>query len=73
MGQDAVLAKNHQALKAIADVGHEIGNHSFHHEPWLHLYSNEEISQELTLAEEHIENQAKISATFSLCHSHLSP
>ena len=20
-------------------AGHEIGNHSFHHEPWLHLYS----------------------------------
>ena len=54
VGQDAALAKNHQALKAIADAGHEIGNHSFHHEPWLHLYSPEEIAQELTQAEEHI-------------------
>ena len=55
VGQDAALAKNHQALKAISDAGHEIGNHSFHHEPWLHLRSEEEIAQELALAEEHIE------------------
>jgi len=54
VGQDAALAKNHQSLKAIADAGHEIGNHSFHHEPWLHLYSEEKIVQELTLAEQHI-------------------
>ncbi len=55
VGQDAALAKNHPALKAISDAGHEIGNHSFHHEPWLHLNSEEEITQELTLAEKHIE------------------
>lgn len=54
VGQDAALTKNHQALKAIADAGHEIGNHSFHHEPWLHLYSKEEITKELILAEEQI-------------------
>ena len=55
VGQDAALEKNHEALRAIADAGHEIGNHSFHHEPWLHLYSEEEIEKELALAEEHIE------------------
>jgi hypothetical protein len=55
VGQDAALEKNHASLKAIADAGHEIGNHSFNHEPWLHLYSEAEIEAELRRAEEHIE------------------
>jgi len=55
VGQDAALAKNWGALRAIADSGHEIGNHSFHHEPWLHLYSAREIDAEIHNAEEHIE------------------
>ena len=56
VGQDAALERNAEALKAIAAAGHEIGNHSFHHEPWLHLYSEEEIETELRTAEEHIES-----------------
>lgn len=52
VGQDAALEKNHASLKAIANAGHEIGNHSFNHEPWLHLYSPEEIEKELALAED---------------------
>ena len=32
--------KNRAALRAIAAAGHEIGNHSFRHEPWLHLYTD---------------------------------
>jgi peptidoglycan/xylan/chitin deacetylase (PgdA/CDA1 family) len=55
VGQDAVLEKNHAALRSIADAGHEIGNHSFHHEPWLHLYSPEQLSEELTRAEDALE------------------
>src|SRR5262245_14273883 len=55
VGQDAALKKNYQALQAIAAAGHEIGNHSFRHEPWLHLYSEEETEAELAQAEEHIE------------------
>jgi hypothetical protein len=55
VGQDAVLAKNAAALKSIADAGHEIGNHSFKHEPWLHLYSDREIDTELRSAQEAIE------------------
>ncbi|MDX2240337.1 MAG: polysaccharide deacetylase family protein [Leptolyngbyaceae cyanobacterium bins.302] len=51
VGQDAVLEKNRNALQAIAANGHEIGNHSFKHEPWLHLYSEPEIEQELAMAE----------------------
>ena len=54
VGQDAALEKNAPSLKQIADAGHEIGNHSFRHEPWLHLYSDEEIETELRSAQEAI-------------------
>jgi peptidoglycan-N-acetylglucosamine deacetylase len=52
VGQDAALAKNQGAIRAIATAGHEIGNHSFKHESWLHLYSESEIEAEITQAEE---------------------
>jgi peptidoglycan/xylan/chitin deacetylase (PgdA/CDA1 family) len=56
VGQDASLEANHAVLRSIAQHGHEIGNHSFHHEPWLHLYSRSELEEELTRAEDAIEN-----------------
>ncbi|MEX0897310.1 MAG: polysaccharide deacetylase family protein [Steroidobacteraceae bacterium] len=56
IGQDAALAKNRDALRAIAAAGHEIGNHSFRHEPWLHLYSEAELDRELHEAEDAIES-----------------
>ena len=56
VGQDAALEKNQPALRSIADAGHEIGNHSFQHEPWLHLYNEDELNQELAKAEQAIEN-----------------
>ncbi len=55
VGQDAAFEKNRQALRAIAAAGHEIGNHSFHHEPWLHLYSEAQLESELLRAEDAIE------------------
>ncbi|KAB8320225.1 polysaccharide deacetylase family protein [Tolypothrix campylonemoides VB511288] len=55
VGQDAACEKNQQALQAIAAAGHEIGNHSFNHDSWLHLYSEQEIEKEIAIAEEHIE------------------
>jgi hypothetical protein len=54
VGQDAALEENRAALRSIAGAGHEVGNHSFRHEPWLHLYSEEEIDAELARAEESI-------------------
>lgn len=51
VGQDAVFEKNRQVLCSIADAGHEIGNHSFHHEPWLHLYSDAELENEFIRSE----------------------
>ena len=56
VGQDAALERNQKALGALAAAGHEIGNHSFHHEPWLHLYTESEIREEIVRAEEAIES-----------------
>lgn len=55
VGQDAALECNREALGTIAGDGHEIGNHSFHHRPWLHKRSRAEIDEELARAEEAIE------------------
>jgi hypothetical protein len=55
VGQDAARPENQEVLRALADAGHEIANHSFHHEPWLHLYTEAAIETELARAEEHIE------------------
>jgi peptidoglycan-N-acetylglucosamine deacetylase len=51
VGQDATMESNRAALKSIADAGHEIANHSFMHEPWLHLYCREQLYQEIRDAE----------------------
>ena len=55
VGQDAAIAANAETLRSIADDGHEIGNHSFHHEPWIHRRPQREIEAELALAEDSIE------------------
>jgi peptidoglycan-N-acetylglucosamine deacetylase len=55
VGQDAELESNQAALGQIVAAGHEIGNHSFHHEPWLHLYSEAEVHAEFERAELAIE------------------
>jgi len=55
VGQDAALEKNHESLRLLATAGHEIGNHSFNHEPWLHRYTPEAIRDELSRAEDAID------------------
>lgn len=55
VGQDAALEVNRAPLQSIAADGHEIGNHSMRHEPWLHLYSEAELETELADSEAHIE------------------
>jgi hypothetical protein len=47
VGQDAALERNHAALRAIVAAGHEVGNHSFHHEQWIHTFGPERIRAEL--------------------------
>jgi peptidoglycan/xylan/chitin deacetylase (PgdA/CDA1 family) len=55
VGQDAALEKNFSVIQSIAEAGHEIGNHSFNHEPWLHLYSEKQIEEEISRTEVHIQ------------------
>lgn len=55
VGQDAALDRNRDAIASLSAAGHEIGNHSFRHEPWLHLYSEQELDDELARAEDAIE------------------
>ena len=54
-GRTRFLEQNHAVLASLSAAGHEIGNHSFKHEPWLHLYTDEEIETELRSAQEAIE------------------
>ncbi len=56
VGQDAALDRNEKQIRALAEAGHEIGNHSFRHQPWLHRYTPAEIDDELGRAEAAIEN-----------------
>jgi hypothetical protein len=55
VGQDAAIESNRASLATLSAAGHEIGNHSFKHEPWLHLYTDAEIETELRSAQEAIE------------------
>lgn len=55
VGQDAAREVNFESLASIAAAGHEIGNHSFNHEPWLHLYSEKQIVNELACTEDSLE------------------
>ncbi|MBK8813659.1 MAG: polysaccharide deacetylase family protein [Acidobacteria bacterium] len=60
VGQDAALDKNREALARISAAGHEIGNHSFRHEPWLHLYSKQELIEEFEKTESALEAVAGV-------------
>jgi hypothetical protein len=42
------------ALKAIVAAKHEIASHSYMHDPWLQLYSDEDLAEDLRQAEEGI-------------------
>lgn len=52
VGFDAARTVNRPHLRAIAERGHEIGNHSFAHECWLHRYSRAELEADIEKAEE---------------------
>ena len=56
VGMDAARKENEEAIAAMAAAGHEIGNHSYRHQPWLHRYTLEEIHTELRNAEDAIES-----------------
>lgn len=54
VGQDAARPENENALASLTGAGHEVGNHSFNHEPWLHLYSEAEVEAEIARTEDAI-------------------
>lgn len=47
VGQDANLDKNYKALEQIVEQDHEIGNHSYNHDPWLQFYSKGKVEKEI--------------------------
>ncbi len=54
VGADVVREDGAKAVAAISAAGHEIANHSFEHEPWLHRYPRRELEDELVRTEEAI-------------------
>lgn len=52
VGADAVREDGAKAVAAIAGAGHEVANHSFEHEPWLHRYSRGQLESELARTED---------------------
>lgn len=55
VGKDTESEENNKYLRMITERGHEVGNHSYHHESWLQTYSYEKIEKEIREAEEAIE------------------
>ena len=55
VGKDTETEENRKYLRMITERGHEVGNHSYHHESWLQTYSYEKIEKEIREAEEAIE------------------
>ncbi|MFI9452709.1 polysaccharide deacetylase family protein [Amycolatopsis sp. NPDC052450] len=47
VGADVVREDGAKAVSEITAAGHEVGNHSFGHEPWLHRYPRARLEDEL--------------------------
>ena len=54
IGSDAEKAHNKNYFESIVQNGHEIGNHTFYHNPWIQTYTKEKVNEELARAEEAI-------------------
>ncbi|MGI5501400.1 polysaccharide deacetylase family protein [Lentzea sp. CA-135723] len=54
VGADAERDDGAAAVSSLVAAGHEIANHSFWHQPWLHRFSDEEVEKEVMRAEEAI-------------------
>lgn len=50
VGRDAEKQENAVWLSKLTHAGHDIGNHSYEHEPWMQKNSEEQILSELTKA-----------------------
>ncbi|MDX2058905.1 MAG: polysaccharide deacetylase family protein [Gemmatimonadales bacterium] len=51
VGFDAAREENGEVLRQITARGHEVANHSFEHDPWLHLHSDAALEDDLARAE----------------------
>lgn len=51
VGFDASVESNARVMSQVIARGHEVGNHSFEHESWLHLYSRDQLVEEIEKAE----------------------
>lgn len=58
VGKDAQKIDNRKWLKKLTANGHELGNHSFHHEPWMQDEEGEQVIDEINQA-----HQAIVEAT----------
>jgi peptidoglycan/xylan/chitin deacetylase (PgdA/CDA1 family) len=54
VGQDAALPANQAVLAELTKRGHEVGNHSFDHDPMFHLRPVEKIRDDVLRSEEAI-------------------
>lgn len=54
VGRDAAMPSSRDVLASIPARGHEIGSHSFFHEPWISKRSRAEVDEEFARAEEAI-------------------
>lgn len=54
VGADAAAEDGPDFVGSLVEYGCEIGNHSFEHEPWLHLYDPQQLRDELRRTEDAI-------------------
>ena len=54
VGVDAAIPEHGPSLKSLVQHGHEIGNHSFEHDPWMASYDRSRIEDEIARTEDAI-------------------
>ena len=55
VGADAAVPSNRPWLRSITGRGHEVGNHSYQHETWMHRHPRAAIAADIAAAEDAIE------------------
>ncbi|WP_158892222.1 polysaccharide deacetylase family protein [Amycolatopsis anabasis] len=54
VGADAAREDGAKAVAEFAAAGHEVANHSYEHEPWLHRYTRDRLEAEIAKTEDAI-------------------
>jgi hypothetical protein len=54
IGADAARDDGAEAVRSFTEAGHEIGNHSYEHEPWLQRYAADRLAEEIDKTHEAI-------------------